>query len=87
MNFINGEFKIPKLVGIMHILFLLSIIAHFAELTYISGMFTAPLMAMLSWIIGGASVIVCLLKKSFVIALADASLVLILFLYFGTLGS
>ncbi len=28
MNFINGEFKIPKLVGIMHILFLLSIVAH-----------------------------------------------------------
>ncbi|MCT4508921.1 MAG: hypothetical protein N4A48_09195 [Tepidibacter sp.] len=86
MNFINEEIKIPKLVGIIHVLFLLSIVAHLGELTYISGMFTAPLMAMLSWIIGGVSVIVCLLKKSFVIALTDASLVLILFLYFGTLG-
>jgi len=87
MNLINGEFKIPKLVGIMHVLFLLSIVAHLAELTYISGMFTAPIMAMLSWGVGVVSVIVCLLKKSFVLALTDASIVLILFLYFGTLGS
>lgn len=85
MNFINGEFKIPKLVGIMHVLFLLSIVAHLAELTYISGMFTAPIMAMLSWVMGVISVIVCLFKKSFVFALIDASLVLALFSYFSTL--
>ena len=85
MNFINGEFKIPKLVGIMHVLFLLSIVAHLAELTYISGMFTAPIMAMLSWVMGGISVIVCLFKKSFVFALIDVSLVLALFSYFSTL--
>ena len=85
MNFINGKFKIPKLVGIMHILFLLSIIAHLAEITYISGMFTAPIMAMLCWSVGVISVIICLLKKSFVIALIDVSLVYILFSYFSTL--